>query len=87
MFRPDPSLDLVLTRKTHVPVELVWKALVTSELLMQWFCPQPWKVSECSIDLGPGGRFDIVMESPEGEGQKDKYMDKGANTIKVKSAK
>jgi uncharacterized protein YndB with AHSA1/START domain len=63
----DPSLDLVLIRHTDVPIELVWKALTTPELLMQWFCPRPWKISECRMDLRPGGEFYTVMESPEGE--------------------
>jgi len=66
-FHPDPSLDLVLTRQTEVSPELVWKAWTTPDLLMQWFCPKPWKVSDCTIDLRPGGRFWTVMESPEGE--------------------
>jgi uncharacterized protein YndB with AHSA1/START domain len=66
-FHTDPSLDLVLIRQTNVSPELVWKAWTTPDLLMQWFCPKPWKVSECKIDLRPGGRFWTVMESPEGE--------------------
>ncbi|HMS56041.1 MAG TPA: SRPBCC family protein [Fimbriimonadaceae bacterium] len=63
----DPNLDLVMTRKTHVPVDLVWKAWTTPELLKQWFTPKPWKTVECEMDLRPGGRFLTVMESPEGE--------------------
>ncbi len=66
-FTPDPSLDLVLVRQTHVPVELVWKAWTTPALLMQWFCPRPWKVVDCKLDLRPGGQFYTVMESPEGD--------------------
>lgn len=63
----DPALDLVMTRRTHVPAELVWKAWTTPELLVQWFTPKPWKTVECQVDLRPGGRFYSVMESPEGE--------------------
>jgi len=66
-FHPDPSLDLVLVRHSQVSPELVWKAWTTPSLLMQWFCPKPWKVSDCKIDLRPGGRFWTVMESPAGE--------------------
>jgi len=67
MNTPDPSLDLVLERTVDVPVELVWKAWTTPELLMQWFTPKPWKTVECTIDLKPGGRFATTMQSPEGE--------------------
>jgi len=63
----DPNLDLVLERTLDVPVEAAWKAWTTPELIYDWFCPKPWKVVECAIDLFPGGRFNFVMQSPEGE--------------------
>ncbi|MBE7491560.1 MAG: SRPBCC family protein [Planctomycetes bacterium] len=66
-FKPDPKLDLVLERLIDVPVELVWKAWTTPELLKQWFCPKPWYVSHCEIDLRPGGRCYTVMNGPNGE--------------------
>ena len=51
----DPKLDLVLERVVDVPVHLVWKAWTEPEHLKPWFCPKPWYVSECEIDLRPGG--------------------------------
>lgn len=63
----DPALDLVLTRTTDVPVELVWKAWTTPELLKQWFTPKPWVTAECELDAQPGGRFYTLMRSPEGQ--------------------
>ena len=38
---------------------------------MKWFCPRPWKVIECEIDLRPGGVFRTVMQSPEGNNMPD----------------
>ncbi len=66
-FTPDPKLDLVLEREIDVPVELVWEAWTTPESIKEWFCPKPWSVSSCEIDLRPGGRFNTVMRSPEGQ--------------------
>ena len=66
-FAPNPLLDLVLERVVDVPPHLVWKAWTTPELLMPWFCPKPWSVSDCRIELRPGGEFYTVMRSPEGE--------------------
>ena len=66
-FTPDPKLDLVLDREIDVPVELVWEAWTTPESIKEWFCPKPWSVSSCEIDLRPGGRFNTVMRSPEGQ--------------------
>ncbi|MBC7842938.1 MAG: SRPBCC family protein [Gemmatimonadaceae bacterium] len=63
----NPDLDLELVRVVDVSPELVWKAYTTPALLKQWFCPKPWGVSECEIELRPGGRFFTVMQSPEGE--------------------
>jgi uncharacterized protein YndB with AHSA1/START domain len=63
----DPELDLVLERVIDVPPELVWTAWTRPEHVKQWFAPAPWTVSECEIDLRPGGAFRTVMRSPEGE--------------------
>ncbi|WP_339709516.1 SRPBCC family protein [uncultured Sphingosinicella sp.] len=66
-FTPDPKLDLVLEREIDVPVELLWEAWTTPDSIKEWFCPKPWSVSSCEIDLRPGGRFNTVMRSPEGD--------------------
>ena len=63
----DPDLDLVLDREIDVPVDLVWKVWTTPEHLQHWFVPKPWTITDCTIDLRPGGAFNTVMRSPEGE--------------------
>ena len=63
----DPKLDLSFERIVDVPKELVWKAWTQPEHLMPWFCPLPWKTIDCEIDLRPGGKFNTVMQSPEGQ--------------------
>jgi len=66
-FNSDPRLDLVLERAIDVPRELVWAAWTVPKHLMPWFCPVPWSVSQCEIDLRPGGLFKTIMRSPEGK--------------------
>jgi uncharacterized protein YndB with AHSA1/START domain len=66
-FDIDPTLDLVLEREIDVSRELVWKAWTEPEHLKKWFAPAPWTVSECEIDLQPGGQFYTIMRSPEGQ--------------------
>jgi uncharacterized protein YndB with AHSA1/START domain len=66
-FETDPKLDLVLERNIDVPVDLVWRAWTMPEHLKHWFCPKPWRVSECEIDLRPGGKFRTLMRGPEGQ--------------------
>ena len=63
----DPALDLKLEREVDVPVELVWKAWTTPEHLHHWFIPKPWTLASVEIDLRPGGAFNMVMRSPEGQ--------------------
>lgn len=67
VFTPDPRLDLVLERSIDVPPALVWEAWTTPEHLKHWFVPKPWTVTDCEIDLRPGGIFRTVMRSPEGQ--------------------
>lgn len=63
----DPKLDLVLERVIDVPRHLVWEAWTKPEHLKVWFCPRPWTVSQCEIDLRPGGIFSTTMRSPDGK--------------------
>ncbi len=63
----NPELDLFIERVIDVPRTLVWRAWTDADILKQWFCPVPWSVSHCEIDLRPGGKFYTVMRSPEGE--------------------
>jgi len=59
--------DLVLERIVPVPPEKLWLAWTQEEHIKQWFTPAPWKTVECEIDLRPGGRFNTIMEAPEGD--------------------
>ncbi|WP_137389443.1 SRPBCC family protein [Rhodoligotrophos defluvii] len=63
----DPKLDLMLERDIDVPVERVWQAWTTPAQIREWFVPKPWTIASCEIDLRPGGAFNTVMRSPEGE--------------------
>lgn len=63
----NPKLDLMLERIIDVPRELVWRAWTQPEHLKRWFVPAPWTITECEIDLRPGGVCRTVMRSPEGK--------------------
>jgi uncharacterized protein YndB with AHSA1/START domain len=63
----DPRLDLVLERHADVSPAQLWKAWTTPEHVAKWIAPRPWTITECEIDLRPGGRFRFVMRSPEGQ--------------------
>lgn len=63
----NPELDLVLERLVDLPAEQLWAAWTQPDLLMPWFCPKPWSVVACEIDLRAGGNFSTTMKSPEGD--------------------
>lgn len=63
----DPTLDLEIERIVPVTAAQLWRGWTEAELLKQWFCPRPWRVSEAELDVRPGGVFRTVMEGPDGE--------------------
>lgn len=67
VVKVDPKLDLVLERTIDVPRELVWTAWTTPAHIRHWFVPKPWSITDCEVDLRPGGVFRSVMRSPEGQ--------------------
>ena len=68
---PDPLLDLQFHRDVSLSSAQILEGLTNSDILMKRFCPRPWKVVECEIDLQPGRLFRTVMQSPEGEKMPD----------------
>ncbi|WOI53724.1 SRPBCC domain-containing protein [Parvularcula sp. LCG005] len=45
----------------------IWRCWTEGDLLMQWYCPKPWRVTSATLDVEPGGHFDTVFEGPAGE--------------------
>jgi uncharacterized protein YndB with AHSA1/START domain len=63
----NPELDLVIERVIDVAPELIWKAWTQPEHIKKWFCPKPWYVAECEVELKSGGRSFFLMRGPNGE--------------------
>ena len=60
------NTDLILERTLDAPIELVWEAYTNPEHIKQWFAPKPYEITECELDLHPGGIFRIRMVGPDG---------------------
>lgn len=63
----DTNLDLVFEKISTLSVEQIWKAWTHPETLMKWFCPLPWRVTDCRMELISGGEFFTFMKGPNGE--------------------
>lgn len=59
--------ELSITRIIDAPREKLFRCWTDAELMKEWFCPKPWRVSHAEIDLRPGGSSLIVMNGPDGE--------------------
>ena len=62
-----PRHELTLSRIIDAPRDKVWRCWTEPELLMQWYCPRPWRVTRAELDVRPGGRSYVLMEGPNGE--------------------
>jgi uncharacterized protein YndB with AHSA1/START domain len=63
----DPKLDLRLERTIDVPPSKVFACWTRNEHLLHWFVPKPWSLASADVEARPGGKFNFVMRSPEGQ--------------------
>ncbi len=59
--------SILVSREFNAPVELVWKAFTESDILDQWWAPEPWRAETKSQDFSVGGHWLYAMVGPEGE--------------------
>ena len=65
-IKEKPSLTIV--RKLKAAPEKVWRALTQPEALKLWMAPSDeFRIPFAEADLRVGGRFHVVMNSPDGE--------------------
>lgn len=58
---------IIVERVFAAPREKVWQAWTDSNLLDQWWAPQPWKAVTESFDFREGGHWHYYMSGPQGE--------------------
>jgi uncharacterized protein YndB with AHSA1/START domain len=63
-LRPPP---LRLSRIFHARRETVFKAWSSAEHVKRWFSPETFTVPEATVEMHPGGPFELCMRSPAGE--------------------
>jgi len=58
--------EIVITRTFDAPARLVFAACTTPAYMAQWYGPRAMKLTTCEIDLRVGGRFQYVLQTPDG---------------------
>jgi uncharacterized protein YndB with AHSA1/START domain len=59
--------ELALRRRLDATPTALWRCWTEPELIKQWFCPPPWRVTQARMDVRPGGESFVVMTGPNGE--------------------
>jgi uncharacterized protein YndB with AHSA1/START domain len=58
--------ELTLTRSFQAPPSVVWDAWTDPVAFRLWFGPVGWDITDCAIDLRPGGHWSTTQRSPDG---------------------
>ena len=66
--------ELLITRTLNAPVELVWEAFTNPEHVANWWGPNGFTNTIFSMDLRPGGLWELVMHGPDGTDYKNKSI-------------
>jgi uncharacterized protein YndB with AHSA1/START domain len=59
--------EIVMTREFDAPRDLVFEAHTSCEHMSRWWGPRKYDVAKCDIDFRPGGTWQVVHRSAEGE--------------------
>jgi len=58
---------LTIERSFSVPIEKVWEALTSAEMLKKWWSPEGLESSHISVDLKKGGVFGYCHKTSDGK--------------------
>lgn len=58
--------ELFLSRTLNAPVALVWEAWTNPEHIANWWGPNGFTNTISTMDMKPGGEWNLVMHGPDG---------------------
>jgi uncharacterized protein YndB with AHSA1/START domain len=64
---------ILIKREFDAPLDLVWQAWTTAELLDQWCAPNPYRTETKTLDFSEGGFWHYAIVSPKGEKHWNRY--------------
>ena len=63
--------ELLLTRTLNAPIDLVWEAWTNPEHIAKWWGPNGFTNTITTMDMKPGGEWNLVMHGPDGKDYKN----------------
>jgi len=66
--------ELLITRVLNAPVDLVWEAWTEPQHIAEWWGPDGFTNTITTMDIQPGGAWDLVMHGPDGTDYKNKSV-------------
>jgi uncharacterized protein YndB with AHSA1/START domain len=66
--------ELRITRTLDAPVELVWEVFTKPEHIANWWGPNGFTNTIYTMDVKPGGLWELVMHGPDGTDYKNKSI-------------
>ena len=66
--------ELRLSRKLNAPIDLVWEVWTQPEHIANWWGPDGFTNTVHTMDVVPGGEWDLVMHGPDGTNYKNKSI-------------
>lgn len=58
--------EITITREFNAPRRLVFEAMTQPEHVRNWYGPRYLTITQCEIDLRPGGKWRYVLNAPDG---------------------
>jgi uncharacterized protein YndB with AHSA1/START domain len=66
--------ELILTRLLNAPIGLVWEVWTNPNHIKNWWGPNGFTNTIFTMDVQPGGEWDLVMHGPDGTDYKNKSV-------------
>ncbi len=66
--------EILISKLLDAPVELVWEAWTNAEHIANWWGPNGFTNTIQTMNVTPGGEWDLVMHGPDGTDYKNKSI-------------
>ena len=66
--------ELIIEKTLNAPIDLVWEAFTNPNHVKNWWGPDGFTNTIFTMDVNPGGVWDLVMHGPDGTDYKNKSV-------------